>query len=384
MVSFPASVMNSAGDDWRRKRKALQPGFHLDRIDGGVEGTIKTAERHLEQWHADVPYSDIREPLQLLCLDVGCQYLSGTTLADEERLAFVALADAIMLKTRDDKRFPLRLFDRAEAGLAAVRHKADDVADAVLARVRQRRSGDGCQDGFGSSREHSGAALDGVLEGADDWLRDEFCAMVLSGLEPMTAAIAWTLHLLTLNPEVLRRVVAEVDAVALTLAAGGSSSAAVVEPAVMAETRAALKEALRLFPPAWLTGRIVSQDTALGGFFLPRGSALIISPWVNHRSSRHFDAAGQYRPERWLDGTLERQLPRYAFFPFGGGRRRCIGDHFSMTHMTAILFCILRRFALKAAPGGKVRPYPALVLRPLGIGMILTHRAASAATDRNR
>ncbi|MBB4642991.1 MULTISPECIES: cytochrome P450 [Sphingomonadales] len=367
MVNFPASVMNSAGENWRRKRKSLQPGFHLERVERGVEKTVEIAERHLAQWGTDVLHTDVRKILQLLCLDVGSQYLFGTTLADDERASFVTLADAIMVKTRDRKRFPIQLFDRAEARLTTARHNASGVARAALARTQQWRLNNGRP-----LVESSEAARDGT----DDWLCDEFCAMVLSGLEPMAAALAWTLHLLTLHPDAMRRVTGEVDVVASTRGAWESSGAGSLDLAAMAETMAALKEALRLFPPAWLTGRIVSKDTTLGGFFLGEGSALMISPWVNHRSARHFDLPGHYRPERWLDGKLEQRLPRYAFFPFGGGSRRCIGDHFSMTHMMAILFCILRRFALNAAPGAKVRPYPALVLRPMGIAMILTHRAA--------
>ncbi|MGV2109488.1 cytochrome P450 [Agrobacterium vitis] len=373
MVNFASSIMNSSGDDWRRKRKVLQPGFHLDAVAKGVDATIEITQGHLDQWQVEPPSSDIRKSLQRLCFDIGCQFFLKTTFGEKEQSAFVILSDLIIAKTRDGIRFPLGPFDRTEARLACARDAAKELAGAALARARQQR-----QDSNKSVASHDGfeRSFDEGSDEDDNWLRDEFCTMILSGLEPMSAGLAWTLHLLTAHPDVLRRVTAEIDA----LATNGDGP---ISLDGLPETRAALKEALRLFPPAWLTGRTVFEDTVLGDFLLPKGSALMISPWVNHRSGRYFDLPEHYRPDRWLDGTLEKRLPRYAFCPFGGGSRRCIGEHFSMIHMTAILVCILRRFTLKRMPHTKVRPYPALVLRPLGVTLSLTPRAPKAGLDRN-
>ncbi|WP_180608266.1 cytochrome P450 [Agrobacterium vitis] len=373
MVNFASSIMNSSGDDWRRKRKVLQPGFNLDAVAKGVDATIEITQGHLDQWQVEPPSSDIRKSLQRLCFDIGCQFFLKTTLGEKEQSAFVILSDLIIAKTRDGIRFPLGPFDGTEARLASARDAAKELAGAALARARQQRQDSdksvASQDGFERS-------FDKASDEDDNWLRDEFCTMILSGLEPMSAGLAWTLHVLTAHPDVLHRVTAEIDA----LAANGDGP---ISLDGLPETRAALKEALRLFPPAWLTGRIVFEDTVLGDFLLPKGSAVMISPWVNHRSGRYFDLPEHYRPDRWLDGTLEKRLPRYAFFPFGGGSRRCIGEHFSMIHMTAILVCILKRFTLKRMPHTKVRPYPALVLRPLGVTLTLTPRAPKAGLDRN-
>lgn len=365
MVSFPASVMNSSGEDWYRKRQFLQPAFHRRQVDRRVTETFAVAERHLDQWRSNPGPCDIRRRLQPLCLDAGCQYLLGTRFNEDERSLIIALADAIIHKTRDQKRFRLWPFDRTEARLAAARKGARGVIDTILARTRSSSEDDDW--------------LSKVTEGQDepsDWLHDEFAAMILSGLEPMADALAWTLYLLAGHSGTLDRVVAEIDGAnkADLMSAAGLAG--------MAQTRAAVKEALRLFPPAWLTGRIVAKDTQLGGFDLPEGAALMISPWVNHRDARHFDTPDQYVADRWLDGTLERRLPRYAFFPFGGGARRCIGEHFAMINMVAILTCLLGRFALREVQGNDVRPFPALVLRPLGIRMILTPRADIAGAKR--
>lgn len=317
------------------------------------------AERHLDQWLGDPASTDIRGRLQPLCLDAGCQYLFGSTLNGVERTAIIALADAILHKTRDRNRFRLWPFDRAEARLTATLERAKAIMDEMLARPR-RSSRDNGQLGDMVGR-HQGEQ--------GDWLRDEFAAMILSGLEPMADALAWTLHLLARHPGTLERVVAEIDAARSTRDIGSTAGLT-----GLAETNAAVKEALRLFPPAWMTGRIVARDTHLGGFDLPEGTALMVSPWVNHRDSRHFDAPDHFQTDRWLDSALEQRLPRYAFFPFGGGSRRCIGEHFTMIHMVAILVCLLSRYALREVQGADVRPFPALVLRPLGIRIILTPR----------
>ncbi|MCE6077766.1 cytochrome P450 [Agrobacterium vitis] len=377
MVNFASSVMNSSGEDWRRKRKVLQPGFSRDDVAKGVDATIEITQGHLDRWQIEPPYSDIRKSLQRLCFDIGCQFFLKTTLGEKEQSAFVILSDLIIAKTRDGIRFPLGPFDRTEARLACARDSAKELAGAALARARQQRQGSDKSVAWHDGFERS---FDEGSDEDDNWLRDEFCTMVLSGLEPMSAGLAWTLHLLTAHPDVLQRVTAEIDALATN--GDGPISLDGLNENGLRETRAALKEALRLFPPAWLTGRTVFEDTVLGDFLLPKGSALMISPWVNHRSARYFDLPEDYRPDRWLDGTLEERLPRYAFFPFGGGSRRCIGEHFSMIHMTAILVCILRRFTLKRMPHTKVRPYPALVLRPLGVTLTLTPRASEAGLDR--
>jgi cytochrome P450 len=367
MVSFPSSLMNSSGDDWTVKRRAMQSDFNLRRVASGLRTTFGLTEAHLARWQTGPASCDIRRLLQQLCFDVGCQFLLKITLDEGGRVAFMALSEAIILKTRDPVRLPLGRFDRTSYRLASSREAAKTVAHAALARARQQHSGDGNAEGVGQF------GIRASVE-EDEWLCDEFCAMVLSGLEAMSAGLTWTLHLLTSHPDVLQRVAAEVNASgSAEWATGGGTISLDAFP----ETRASLMEAMRLFPPAWLTGRTVARDTMLGDFFLAAGSALIISPWINHRSVRFFDEPGRFRPERWLDGRLQPRLPRYAFFPFGGGSKRCIGEHFSLMHMALVLVCILRRFILKPMPNSKVRPYPALVLRPLGVNLALMPRATA-------
>jgi len=370
MVSFPSSVMNSSGDDWAFKRKAMQPDFSLRQVSSALQSTFALTESHLAQWQTGPTSRDIRPLLQQLCFDVGCQFLLNMALDREDRAAFIALSEAIILKTRDPVRLPFNLFDRTASRLKTARESAKTVAQAALARAGQQQArGRAAELGVSFVNRAS-------LEDAE-WLCDEFCAMVLSGLEPMSAALAWALHLLTSHPEVLKRVTAEADLLSgVEWATGGGS----VNLDAFPQARAALMEALRLFPPAWLTGRNVARDTTLGNFDLAAGSAVMISPWINHRNARFFEEPDRFRPERWLDGTLQQHLPRYAFFPFGGGIRRCIGEHFSLLHMTLILVCILRRFILEPPSKTRAKAYPALVLRPLNVKLALMPRVFAGET----
>lgn len=367
MVSFPFSLMNSSGDDWKAKRRVMQPDFSLRRVTSDGRKTLAITEAHLARWPAGPASLDIRTLLQELCLDVGCQFFLNATLDEEGKAAFMALSDAIILKTRDSLRFPLGRLDRTSYRLAITREKAKAVARKALAKATQ-------QPDVAANTEWSGSFVTHTSSESAEWLCDEFCALVLSGLEPMSAGLTWTVHLLTSHPDVLERVTAEVDTARCNEWSAGEG---VVNLDAFPETRASLMEALRLFPPAWLTGRIVARDTMLGDFFLAAGSALMISPWINHHSARFFDEPQRFKPERWLDKSTQQRLPRYAFFPFGGGIRRCIGEHFSLIHIGLILVSILRRFYLKPMSNSKARPYPALVLRPLGVKIEVSPRSTA-------
>jgi cytochrome P450 len=128
---------------------------------------------------------------------------------------------------------------------------------------------------------------------------------------------------------------------------------------------AVVKETLRLYPPAWAIGREPLEDVELGGFRIPRGSQIWLSPWVSHHDERWFPEPDAFRPERWRDGLADR-LPRFAYFPFGGGPRTCIGSHFALLEMKLVLGTILRRVAFERCPGEELRVYPFITLRPVG------------------
>jgi cytochrome P450 len=136
-----------------------------------------------------------------------------------------------------------------------------------------------------------------------------------------------------------------------------------------------IKEAMRLYPPAWIMGRLAIEDVDLDGYQIPKGSIVIMSPYVMHHDARYFEQPEAFQPERFAPGYEER-LPRYAYFPFGGGPRVCIGNQFAMMEANLVLATIIQRFRVSLTPGQRVEMQPMITLRPRGsLQMTLTERA---------
>jgi cytochrome P450 len=136
-----------------------------------------------------------------------------------------------------------------------------------------------------------------------------------------------------------------------------------------------IKEALRLYPPAWVMGREAIRECEIGGYPMPAGTTALMSQWVVHRNPRYHHNPERFNPERWSAG-YEKRLPRFAYFPFGGGRRQCIGASFAMTEARLILAAVIQRFRMELAAGQKVEPYASVTLRPKeGIQVTLAKRS---------
>lgn len=128
-------------------------------------------------------------------------------------------------------------------------------------------------------------------------------------------------------------------------------------------TRHVVTEALRLYPPAYMTGREALADCEIAGYRIPAGSTLFMSPWIMQRDPRYFDRPDDFIPDRWADG-LARRLPRFAYFPFGGGPRVCIGNGFAMMEAVLVLAAMAQRFGFTLVPGATVKPSGSITLRP--------------------
>jgi cytochrome P450 len=256
-------------------------------------------------------------------------------------------------------RLPLpmnRRFDRAKARI-----------DATIARLIEERR-----------RKPGGADLLSLLVSAcdtegdgggmtDAQVRDEAITIFLAGHETTANALAWTWYLLARNPEAEARLHAEVDAL------GGRAPTAADLPR-LPWTEMVLAESMRLYPPAWIIGRRAVEPYAVGGFDVPRGSIVVVSQWVTHRDPRWFPDPERFDPERFGRAAKEAR-PKFAYFPFGGGPRVCIGEGFAWMEGVLVLAAIARRWRLRLVPGQIVVPAPSITLRPgNGIRMLLERR----------
>ena len=192
----------------------------------------------------------------------------------------------------------------------------------------------------------------------DQQIRDEVVTMLLAGHETTALALSWTCYLLSRHRAVESRLTAELYEVL------GTRSPTVDDLARLRHCEHAIYEAMRLYPPAWAIGREAINPCEIGGYRVPAGMTIFIAPWVLHRDSRYFNSPTEFRPDRWASG-LAKQLPRFAYMPFGGGPRVCIGNRFAMMEAVLILAAIVQHFALEAQ-NEQPEPFPSITLRPKG------------------
>jgi len=181
---------------------------------------------------------------------------------------------------------------------------------------------------------------------------------------------SWTSFLLGQHPDAEARVATEIAEVL------GDRPAMVDDIPRLKFTESVVMEAMRLYPPAWAIGRESTQPVKLGGYTFPKGTTILISPWVLHRDPRYFSEPEAFRPERWM-GNLARELPRFAYMPFGGGPRICIGHRFALIEAILVLTTMAQRFSMVWQTDRKVMPFPSITLRPNGgVWLKITERRA--------
>ncbi len=360
-------LLTSEGSFWRRQRRLAQPAFHRERIAayGGV--MVERAGRMVAGWRSG-EVRDVHEDMGRLTLEIVARTLFGVPLRPAE---FEEVGDALATISR---RFTGRggvFFQVPEKvptpGNLRMRRAIRRLDALIYGIIRDRRA----------SGEDAGDLLSMLLavrdeetgEGmTDEQLRDEAMTVFLAGHETTANALSWTWRLLAEHPEVESRLFEELREVL------ADRSPAVEDLPQLRYTDMVVKESMRLYPPAWAFGREALADCEIGGYHVPAGTQLIMSQWVMHRDPRYYEEPGEFRPERWGDGSAE-QLPKYAYFPFGGGPRLCIGQSFAKMETVLLLATIARKFRLHPAPGERVTPQPSITLRPKnGMRMVLERR----------
>lgn len=357
-LALGQGLVTSEGDFWRRQRRIAQPAFHRQRIVAFADVMRTSTQAMLERWAEleDGAVLDVNEEMMAVTLRIVGLALMGVDLTDatdrvggavstvlEETVYRIThpLSPPLWVQTPRNRRFT----------------KAIGVMHGMVGDlIRARRSTTG---------EH-GDLLDMLMEARDEetgegmtdaQLRDEAVTMVSAGHETTANALTWTFHLLSENPSARARLLEEVDRVL------GDAPPTLEQLGALTFTEAVVKESMRLRPPVWMIARSVQVPTELDGFPLAVGNMVFLAPWVTHRDARFWKDPLQYRPERFLGDELE-SLPKYAYFPFAGGPRVCIGNAFAMMEAKLLLAMIARRFELTTEAGFEVVPEPTITLRP--------------------
>jgi len=191
----------------------------------------------------------------------------------------------------------------------------------------------------------------------DKQLRDETITLFLAGHETTANALSWTIWLLAQNPGVEKKFHEELNGVL------GGRAPSFEDIPRLAYTANILTESMRLYPPAWGMARLVKEEVEVAGYKLVPGNGVACAQWVVHRDPRWFDEPLKFLPERW-EGDLAKRLPRFAYFPFGGGPRQCIGNSFALMEATLILATIAQKFRFRLIEGHPVKPLASITLRP--------------------
>jgi cytochrome P450 len=362
-VLLGTGLLTSEGEFHLRQRRLAQPAFHRDRIAAAAEVMAGHAGRAAAGWRAGETL-DVPREMNRLTLAIAGRALFGADVAGEADEIGRALTDALSLFRRLTNPFGPFLDKLPVPGTIRMKRARARLDATIYGMIERRRAsgkvGDDLLGMLLAARDEGG---DG--QGMTDLqLRDEALTIFLAGHETTANALAWTWHLLALHPDVEARLHAEADAVL-----GGRLPTADDVPALR-YTRQVFAEAMRLYPPAWTIGREPRADFQAGGYRITGGAGVVVmlSPWVVHRDARFFSDPGRFDPGRW---TPEREaaLPRYAYFPFGGGPRKCIGEGFAWMEGVVVLAAIARQWRLRHAPGARVEPEPLITLRPTGLLM---------------
>ena len=350
-------LLTNEGDAWLRQRRIAQPAFHHARIAAFAE-TITTAATELaDSWDSDdASETNLTAEMMRLTLRIVGETLLSTDVTNEADRVGQALTVALRVANRAIGRvieIPLWVPTPANVRLRRALAALNGVVYGVIRQRRQSPEdpGDLLSMLMHARDEETGEAM------TDRQLRDEVMTIFLAGHETTAVALGWTWDLLSRHPAVTRQLRGELSDVL------GGRPPGFGESPQLAYTEQVIKESMRLYPPAWVISRCAIDADRIGGYDIPPRTIIFASPYITHRLSRLWTD-----PERFDPGRFERDrtgaLVPFAYFPFGGGPRQCIGNNFAMMEMILVVATIAQRYRLDVVPGGQRGFSPGITLRP--------------------
>jgi cytochrome P450 len=356
-------LLTSEGEFWRHQRRLAQPAFHQQRIAAYGEIMARRTEQMLTGW-SDGQRIDAHEAMMSLTMAIVAEALYSVDVTGEREVVSGAMDVLLRDFLNRNRGFLIPEWVKTPSKIRAGR-AIRELDGVVYAIIQERRA---------HPDQAHGDLLDTLLTARDEedqgmtdrQLRDEVMTLFLAGHETTANTLSWSWMLLSQNPAAEEKLHAELSAVL-----DGRIPTAADLPALTYTTEV-VREAMRLYPPAWVIGRQAIQTVTLGGVEIAPGAGFLMSQWVMHRSERYYEDPEAFRPERW-EGDFARQIPEYAYFPFGGGPRLCIGRPFALQEAALVLAMVAQRYRLELAPGYVIHPVPSITLRPGG-GMPVTLR----------
>jgi len=354
---FGRGLLTSEGEPWQRQRRLAAPAFAGRQLLAYDTAMVALTRQMLDGWK-DGEVIDIHPEMMGLTLRIAAKTLFDSEVERDIRDMDHAMNDLIVEVASRYKRLifvpdaiPLPGHLRYRRAIRTVERVVSSMIAERRANVLENRND--FLSRLMAARDEAGRPMSDAL------LRDEAITLLLAGHETTALALSWTWFLLGQHPDAESRMAAEIAEVL------GDRRATADDLPTLKFTESVVMEAMRLYPPAWAIGRESTQPFELGGYSFPTGTTIFIIPWVLHRDPRYFEEPETFRPERWM-GNLARELPRFAYMPFGGGPRICIGQRFAMIEAVLVLTTMAQRFSMEWQPDRKVTPFPSITLRPLG------------------
>ncbi|MFD0265901.1 cytochrome P450 [Streptomyces sp. NPDC127106] len=342
--SFGNGLLTSQDEDYLRQRRLVQPLFTKRRVDGYAGAVADETQATLTRW-AQAPGGvvDVSDEMMELALRAVARILFGTDVdatVDVVDRCFPVITEYVLRRGYSPANVPRNWPTPGNRRAAAAMDELYAVCDRIIA---ERRASAGTADGTGEDLlgllSSAGSTQDGEFDAAE--LRDQVLIFLLAGHETTATSLAFSLHLLGRHPEHQARAREEV----LRVLGDRTPEAADLER--LPYLTRVLKEAMRLYPAAPVIGRGSVAATEVAGHAIPAGSDVILSPWVTHRHPQYWPDPERFDPDRFTP-EAEAERPRYAWFPFGGGPRACIGQHFSMLESVIALAMLLRAYEFEA------------------------------------
>jgi cytochrome P450 len=347
-------VLISDGDFWKRQRRLMQPAFHTSRIASYADVMVEYTARMIDGWH-DGQTRNIADDMMRLTLYVVAKTLFDADVRNDSGRVGEAL-DVLLHAVIDASKTLIRLPEwiptpkRARAKWS--KETLHGVIGSIISERRQTEEDKGdLLSMLMLARDEDGTGM------SDAQVLSEALTIFLAGHETTANTLTWTWYLLSQHPDIEAQLHEEVDRV---LAGGAPTLEKLGE---LTFTEQIIKESMRLYPPVWSFGRMAIEDVPVNDYVLPKNRTVVVAPWVVHRDARWYDEPAQFKPERWTP-EFEKDLHKYAYLPFGGGPRICIGNNFAMMEAKIILASMAQNYRLHLKKGHRVEPEPLITLRP--------------------
>ena len=358
---FGNGLVTSDGETWKRQRQLAQPAFHRQRIATMADGMVDEIGHMLDRWE-EVAQSGGSIDTLAACMELALGNITRAMFGTDVRSQFDTINQSIgaILRRAESQIWsalpvPYWLPTRANVGAWQAARRLDDIVDELIAG----RAGEGEDRDDLLSMLLSARYSDTGQPMPHEQLRDEVRTILIAGHETVGSTAGFITYLVSKQPDVHRRLVKEIDAVLC------GNRPTFADLPNLKYTNMIVREALRLYPSAWTISRQALEDDQIGPYHIPKGSTIMLSPYVMHRNPKYWSNPEAFIPDRFAPDEVERR-PKHSYLPFGGGPRGCIGDHFALTELTLLTAMIYQRFTLQVVPGYKLRPEPMISLRPIG------------------